>query len=269
MISKKLDGRKEAEKILAVLKKKVAARRRPLTLATIIVGLRPDSQLYIKLKTAAARRVGIRTQAFTLPPTVSQQRLERLIVNLNQDKKIHGILLQLPLPPKLNADKAVAAIAAKKDVDGFHKHSRVLPPTIAAVLHLLNIAKPRPRAACVILAKRGPFSERLAAELRQRKYRVAIVSTGILPKTLRACDVIISARGRGPFLAAKNISKKTIVIDVGIRRVQGKTVGDVARDAWSKARAISPVPGGVGPLTVAYVLKNLYTLAAEPHTPRP
>ncbi|MBI3573001.1 MAG: bifunctional 5,10-methylenetetrahydrofolate dehydrogenase/5,10-methenyltetrahydrofolate cyclohydrolase [Candidatus Kerfeldbacteria bacterium] len=262
-MAKVLDGKKEADKILARLKK-LCAGRRPVTLATIIVGNRPDSRLYIKLKTAAARRVGIRTKAFSLPATATQGQLESLIQKLNRQRAVHGILLQLPLPSHLHADHAVATISPKKDVDGFRLNSLVPSPTIFAVLRLLEIAKPQPNSAITILGRDSVFTEQLAEQLARQKHRVFIVAPRHdWSSHTKQADVIITVLGRGPRLEAKDTKSSAIVIDVGIRRVKGKTVGDVALSVWKKAKAVSPVPGGIGPLTVAGVLWNTYQLVTR------
>lgn len=257
-----LDGRREADRLLKLLGARIRRSKKKLTLATIMVGQRYDSALYVKLKTAAAKKVGIHTQAHVLPTGTSQARLHKLITQLNRSRSVNGILLQMPLPRRLNANKAVAVIAANKDVDGFHAPSQVKPPTIAAVLRLLKIAKIPSRPTAIILGKKSVFNKRLETELFRLGIRGRIMTVGQrIPAVTTSADVVITVLGRGPRLSASHIKPGAVVIDVGIRRQGKRTVGDVDPSVWKKAGAISPVPGGVGPLTVYFVLENLYRLA--------
>jgi len=259
-----LNGRVAAENILNKLRHRIQRQSGTVTLATIQVGRRPDSTLYLKLKSRAANRVGIKSEHFALPATVSQAKLIQLIVKLNQRRNIHGILIQLPLPPHLKTDMVVSAISIKKDVDGFHPRSLVVPPTIAAVLYLVQAAKPRARATAVILGKKSVFTRRLARELsRCGHFAVIVPVTNHIPRITKPADIIVTAIGRGPRLTARFIKPGAIVIDVGIRRHHGDTSGDVDKSVWTKAKAVSPVPGGVGPLTVAYLLVNTFKLAGK------
>lgn len=257
----RLDGRAAADRLLSALKKKVRRSRRPIRLATILVGQRFDSALYVRLKVAAAQRVGITTEQHRLPQTVSQQRLEYLISRLNRQKTVHGILLQLPLPRHLNVDSAIRRIDPKKDVDGFHPDNRfVVPPPVAAVFTLINLGHPPRRSAVVIVGRPSVYTKQLTEACERRGWTAKVVTRAWSRYTKNA-TIIITALGRGPKLTAAHVSRRAIIIDVGIRHEHGKTVGDVASDVWTKARAISPVPGGVGPLTVACVLQNTYQLA--------
>lgn len=268
MSARVLDGKREADKILADLKKQVAARRLPITLATIQVGRRPDSQLYLRLKTAAARRIGIRTVSYLLPAGASAARLQSLIRRLNRQSSVHGILLQLPLPKHLYADQAVALINPKKDVDGFLPDSPVLSPTVAAVMHLLKLAKPKKGAAAVVLGKESVFTAEVAAQLAKKGGKTEILPVKrIIPPATKRADIIVTVLGAGPMLKRKNIPSGAIVIDVGIRRRHGKTIGDVDPSIRTRAKAVSPVPGGVGPLTVAFVLQNTVVLASTKKKP--
>ncbi|MBI2984956.1 MAG: bifunctional 5,10-methylenetetrahydrofolate dehydrogenase/5,10-methenyltetrahydrofolate cyclohydrolase [Candidatus Kerfeldbacteria bacterium] len=262
MSARQLDGRAEAEKILTSLKRKIARRRLRLTLATILVGRRFDSLLYTKLKSQAAARIGIKTERYQLSPSTSQAKLRKLIHRLNRRQTINGILLQLPLPRHLDTDRLVRAIAPKKDADGFRSRSKVIPPTVAAVLHLVKLARPLARAAVAILGRDSVFTRELKQRLASRGFKATLYrATHRIPGATKNASVVITALGRGPRLTANHIKDGAVIIDVGIRRLTGKTLGDVAPSAWTTAAAISPVPGGVGPLTVAYLLYNTYHLA--------
>lgn len=261
----KLDGRRAADRMLVQLKKKVINAKRPITLATILVGSRYDSALYVKLKSRAATRVGIHTEAHHLPSTTTQAALEKLIASLNRRKNIDGILLQLPLPKHLDADAAVAVIDPRKDVDGFRPNNTlVVPPPVGAVLKLIALGKPKPKSFAVIVAQQSVFTERLAQVLDKAGHFTAVVEPHRRMKDIiTKADIVVAALGTGPRITARDIKPGAICVDVGIRQHGKKTVGDFHPSVWSKARAVSPVPGGVGPLTVSCVLENTLQLALK------
>lgn len=263
MMAARLDGRRAAELMLRQLKKRMVRRRRPITLATILVGSRYDSALYVKLKRRAAASTGIQTEAHHLTSSTSQEKLESLIRILNRRKNITGILLQLPLPSGLDADRAVAAILPGKDVDGFHPDNTLItPPPVGAVLKLIALGKPKPHSLAIIVAQQSVFTERLAKALEQSGFFAAVVEPHPkLPVVTAKADILVTALGAGPQLTSDAIKRGAIVVDVGIRKHGQKTIGDVHSSAWNKAKAISPVPGGVGPLTISCVLENTYQLA--------
>lgn len=260
MAARILDGRREAKKILDALSVKVRRLPRQPLLVTLQVGRRPDATLYLRLKSQAAAKIGIAVEHHHLPASTTQNRLEKLITTLSRRRDVTGILLQLPLPQKLNTDRAIACISPSKDVDGFTSHAKVLSPTIAGVLHLVALAQPPKISEVVILGHDSVFTTALANQFRQ--HHVAILSPkDIASPIVKRANIIITASGRGPRLTAKHIRPGAILIDVGIRRHSGKTVGDIETSAQRKSKAYSPVPGGVGPLTVAFVLKNTVSLA--------
>lgn len=265
MIAFTLDGRVAADRILRQLKQKVAAHNQPITLATILVGARYDSALYVKLKRKAAASIGIQTEAHHLPNTTTTAALHKLIRSLNHRPNITGILLQLPLPKHLDADAAVAVIDPRKDVDGFQiDNTQITPPPISAVLKLIALGKPQKKSLAVIVAGQSIFTQRLATAVEQAGYDAAIVEPHPQMHTLTSqADIIVTALGAGPRITASMIKKNAIIVDVGIRQLKKKTVGDVDTSTWKKAKAISPVPGGVGPLTIACVLENTYQLATR------
>lgn len=265
MIAQRLNGTKESERIIQRLVSLTSSLRRPITLATILVGSRYDSALYVKLKRKAAARAGIHTTFFHLPEKVSQKKLEELLHTLNRDTTVYGILLQLPLPKHLDADAAIAVMDPKKDADGFHKaNTFITPPPIAATLHLLKLAHPKPNSFATIVAKPSVFTERLAHELDRLGYPTAITSPHPNMSLLTtASDILITAIGTSVFIHAAEVKKGAIIIDVGIRKHGKKAVGDISPNVWNKAAAISPVPGGVGPMTIAYLLWNTYQLAKK------
>ncbi len=261
----KLDGRRAANRMLVRLKNKVRRSMRPITLATILVGSRYDSALYVRLKRRAAAGVGIRTEAHHLASTATQSTLEKLIKTLNRRPDINGILLQLPLPKRLSADLAVAAIDLHKDVDGFRPdNTLVVPPPVAAVLKLIALGQPRPNSFAVIVAQSSVFTERLAQALDRAGHFAAVIEPHRRLKDITTqADIVVTALGTGSRLTARDIKRGAICVDVGIRAHGKKTVGDISPSVWTKAKAVSPVPGGVGPLTISCVLENTYLLATR------
>lgn len=263
MIAKKLDGRMESRRLLHQLAQRVRKIKKPITLATILVGERYDSSLYVRLKQQAAAEVGIRTKPIQLPESVSAARLLDEIHKLNRNPHIHGILLQLPLPNGIDADGIIQAIDPKKDVDGFHPaNDLIIPPPVAAVEHFLSMARPKRKARVAILGKASVFARQLEQRFTARGWTIDIVQSHWAAITKKA-DVIITVLGRGPRLTAAQVKRGVIVVDVGIRKLNGKTVGDANPSVWNKAQAITPVPGGVGPMTIYYVLANTLTLATK------
>lgn len=258
--AQRLNGKIAADRLLVQLQRQLR-RRKPIRLATIVVGQRYDSSLYVRLKVAAAKRVGIATEQHALPRATSAATLNRLIQRLNRRPSIHGILLQLPLPPGLNPDRAIQAIDPRKDVDGFHPdNAYIIPPPVAAVLKLVDLGHPPRRCRVTILGKVSVYTRQLQSVFERRGWTAEIIAERWSRQTTHS-HVIVTALGRGPKLLGRQIKPGAIVVDVGIRHEHGKTVGDVDPSVWSVARAVSPVPGGVGPLTVAYLLINCVKLA--------
>ena len=266
-----LNGKLEAEKIVKLLNGQIAKMKVKPGLAVILVGGNKASETYVKIKEKRADELGIYFEKYILSASVSEKKILDLIQKLNKSKKIHGIFVQLPLPKKFDTQKIIQSIKPKKDVDGFllqkqknkktKKHIRIVPPTIAAVLHLIKISnKKLTEEKAIILANSLEFAEPLKKELEKKKIKVSIK---IKPKFIRLLDyqIIIIALGKKHFLKPNMIKKDAIIIDVGITRQGGKIFGDVDPLCFKKSKYISPVPGGVGPLTVAFLLKNLVKLA--------
>lgn len=261
MSAKILNGRSESQRLLQRLKAKVKKHRRPITLATILVGQRYDSALYVKLKRKAATEVGMKTRPIQLSEKISQRKLIAVINGLNSNPRVQGILLQLPLPKHLQTNQIILAINPAKDVDGFHPSTtEVVPPPVAAVEHFLDMAKPKVKSRVVILGRKSVFTQQLQNRFAGRGWKTLIMKQRWAAHT-RQADILVSVLGRGPRLTSAQVKRGVIVVDVGIRKLRGKTVGDVDASVWTKAKAITPVPGGVGPMTVYYVLHNTYELA--------
>ncbi len=269
-----LDGKLVAQKVLAEVKAGVTALRgrsgATPTLAVVLVGAFPPSKIYIANKKKMAEEVGIASRDFLYPEGLSQADLLALLRRLNADAAIHGILLQLPLPGGCNEDEAIAAIAPEKDVDGFHPtnlghllagNPSVLPCTPAGVMEILDHYGVELKGAEAVMVGRSRIvGKPLAQLLLARHATVTMCHTrtrDLAAHTLRA-EVLCVAAGRPQVIRGDMVREGAVVVDVGINRLEsGKLVGDVEFESASKrARAITPVPGGVGPMTVAMLMKN-------------
>jgi len=249
-------------------------------LAAVLVGENPASQLYVKMKAKASEEMGMAHWTIELPGDVPEARLLQEIGRLNSDPKVHGILVQQPLPDQISVDKAVSAVSPLKDVDCFHPvnvglvligRPRFAPATPSGVVELLMRSGYDPSGKDVVIVGRSNIvGKPLAALLMQKGPKanatVTVVHSGTreLASHTRRAEILIAAMGSPRFIKRDMINKGAIVIDVGINRVRDesaksgyRTVGDVDFDAVRpKAEAISPVPGGVGPMTIAMLLSN-------------
>lgn len=255
-----LDGKKAAETVLRGLKKRVGKKK--IQLAIVQVGHRPDSDIYIRQKMRAAEHIGVRATLLALPSSVSQVTLIRRIEKLNHDRRVQGVLLQLPLPSHLDTHQIIETIDPAKDVDGFHSASRMTSPLILSLLKLVALAHPAKKITAVILGSSSVFSRSLSEHLGKQGYSVAQYSAErTIPSITKTADLVVTVRGRGPRLFARHLKKGVVVLDAGIRKFENHMTGDADSSCQKVAGAISPVPGGVGPLTVAYALSNLVLLA--------
>ena len=276
MTAKIIDGKRVAEEVRA----EVAARASALALrgvvpglAVVLVGDDPASAVYVRNKTRAARETGVRAFDHLLPATTTQAELMALVARLNADDAIDGILVQLPLPAGLDPKPILEAILPAKDVDGFHPQNvgrlwagmpEMVPCTPLGVMRLLAVVGRSLRGAnAVVIGRSNLVGKPMAALLLAADCTVTICHsrTVDLPACVAAADVVVAAIGRPQAIAGAWIKPGATVIDVGMNRVEGKLVGDVEFAAASeRAGAITPVPGGVGPMTIAMLLSN--TLAS-------
>jgi methylenetetrahydrofolate dehydrogenase (NADP+) / methenyltetrahydrofolate cyclohydrolase len=247
-------------------------------LAVVLVGEDPASQVYVRRKGQQTTEVGMRSIEHKLPAAASELQLLQLIGDLNRDDDVHGILVQLPLPKHIDASKVIEAIDPAKDVDGFHPinvgrlaigATAFVPCTPAGSLILLQTVLPDLKGLdAVIIGRSNIVGKPMAQLLLKENVTVTIAHSGTrdLPSIVRRADIVIAAVGRPLFVRGDWIKPGATVIDVGINRVAGdagktRLVGDVDFDEAVKvAGAITPVPGGVGPMTIACLLLN--TLAA-------
>ena len=239
-------------------------------LAVVLVGEDPASQVYVRNKTKAAHEAGIHVVDHKLPATTTEDELRILVDALNRDPAVHGILVQLPLPREINAEKILHQISADKDVDGFHPENvgrlwigapRFVPCTPAGVMRILAESGAAIEGQnAVIIGRSNIVGKPMAALLLGKSATVTIChsKTRDLPSVVRAADIVIAAIGRAEFVRGDWIRQGATVIDVGINRLPtGKLCGDVEfATASERAFAITPVPGGVGPMTIAMLLDN-------------
>ncbi|MDB4994115.1 MAG: folD [Myxococcaceae bacterium] len=283
-----LDGKKLAETVRAEVKLGVEAfvreHGRPPGLEVILVGEDPASQVYTRNKEKAAKEVGIRGRLHTLAATTSEAELLALITSLNADDATDGILVQLPLPKHLGSageQRILDAVSAAKDVDGFHPvnvgllasgRPGLVPCTPLGCMRLLQLAAPDLKGARAVVVGRSNIVGKPVAQLLLAEHATVTIAhsrTKDLEAVCREADILVAAVGKAEMLHGHHLRPGVIVIDVGINRIDagtgdGKTrlVGDVRfSEAVHIAKAITPVPGGVGPMTIAYLLQNTLTAA--------
>jgi methylenetetrahydrofolate dehydrogenase (NADP+)/methenyltetrahydrofolate cyclohydrolase len=244
-------------------------------LAVIIVGEDPASQIYVRNKHKSCAEMGFKSFQYALPETTSQTELLELIDKLNNDKDVHGILVQMPLPKGINENAVINAINPEKDVDAFHPENvghimigdySFLPGTPAGVMELLaseNIDITGKK--CVVIGRSNIVGKPMAMLLLHKHGTVTIChsKTKDLPSITREADILVAAIGKLGFVTADMVKEGAVVIDVGINRTpEGKVRGDVDYEAVAeKAGYITPVPGGVGPMTIAMLMQNTLTAA--------
>ncbi|OCR23850.1 methenyltetrahydrofolate cyclohydrolase [Pseudomonas syringae] len=281
--SKLIDGKAAAARVLTQVKQDVAALKRDgiePALAVILLGEDPASQVYVRNKILRAEEAGIRSLEYRLSADTSQAQLLNVIAELNADPGVNGILLQLPLPAHIEEARALQAIDPRKDVDGFHSENvgglsqgrEVLTPcTPSGCMYLL-------REACgdlsgkhaVVIGRSNIVGKPMAALLLQAHCSVTVVhSRSTDAKALcQLADIVIAAVGKPRLIDASWLKPGAVVIDVGINRIddhgRSRLVGDVDFDSvLPQVSAITPVPGGVGPMTIAFLMKNTVTAALQ------
>jgi len=263
-----IDGTGLAKALKKQLAQKIKTSNHRPGLAAVLVGNDPASDLYVRLKENAALEVGIDFHKYLCNEDcyqdISQAELLKLIDFFNDDKTINGILIQLPLPEKYQTQKIINRVSPAKDVDGFHPKNttNLIPPTIAAVITLLKAThQDLSDLSALVIGASDIFTRKLKKYITQELPIKKIDLKKSIPKNSNTYDIIIIAIGQAKALKKSMVKDNAIVIDVGINKTkQGKTVGDVDPSVKTKAGFISPVPGGVGPLTVAHVLENTFKL---------
>ena len=271
-----LDGKLVAELIETQVKEEVESltekSRIVPGLATILVGENPASKIYVNIKQKSCERVGINSTTINLPETISERDLLSKIQELNKKRSIHGILVQLPLPPQINLQNIFSAIEPRKDVDCFHPinfgklligNEELVPCTPKGIIYLLEYYQiPMSEQDVVIVNHSTLLGKPLALMFLNRDATVLIahVKTRDLKHITEQADILVVGAGVPKLITEEMVKDNVVVIDVGINRIEGKIVGDVDFDnVINKAQAITPVPGGVGPMTVASLLQNTVT----------
>lgn len=277
-----LDGRKLAKKIKTEIKQKVQSWKQPPGLAVVLVGDNPASKIYVNHKEKACREVGFYSQKVVLPADTTQEELKEKLTELNNDARIHGILVQLPLPDHLDEQLVMEQIDPEKDVDVFHPYNvgqlyllkklpslenLLAPCTPKGIMSLLAEAKiSLTGKRAVILGRSNLVGKPLTQLLTASDATVTLChsKTPDLETITSQADILVAAIGRANFVTAEMIKPGAVVIDVGINRTEGGLTGDVDFAAVeAKASYITPVPGGVGPMTIATLLQNTLLLATQ------
>jgi methylenetetrahydrofolate dehydrogenase (NADP+)/methenyltetrahydrofolate cyclohydrolase len=269
-----LDGKKIQEKRLELLREDIDESGLYPRLATIIAGNDPASELYVRMKHAACEKVHIGSVGISLPGTATTEEVVREIGALNADPDISGILVQLPLPPQVNTPRVIEAVFPGKDVDGFHPENlgRLLsgrpvfsPCTPLGILNLLDEYRIDPAGMHAVVIGRSIEVGRPASALllaRDATVTICHSKTRNLEELSSRADLLVVAVGKPRFVGPSMVKEGAVVIDVGTNRVDGVLVGDVDFDRVSPlASAITPVPGGVGPMTIATLMENTFLAA--------
>lgn len=268
-----IDGTRIGNELREKLKSRIEALKEKGKipgLAVILVGENPASQVYVRMKEKACENLGIHSEKFALPADTSQEEVLALINRLNHDDKIHGILVQLPLPAHFNEELIIESIVPTKDVDGFHPINignlmlgkPLFPPcTPAGVIELLRASQIDMKGKnAVVVGRSNIVGKPVAALLLHEHATVTIChsKTKSLKDETRRADILIAAIGKPKMITADMVKEDAVVIDVGVNRLEdGKLVGDVDFEGMKdKVAAITPVPGGVGPMTITMLMAN-------------
>jgi methylenetetrahydrofolate dehydrogenase (NADP+) / methenyltetrahydrofolate cyclohydrolase len=269
-----IDGKAVAREVQKQIKEDVEGleRRWGLVpgLAVVLVGDDPASHIYVRNKEKACKEVGIKSFEHLLPATISEKDLLALVQQLNKDKNVHGILVQLPLPPHIHAEKIIEAIAPHKDIDGFHPVNQgrlalgadgFRPCTPMGIMKLLEAAECDPKGKnAVVVGRSNIVGKPVALMLLEKHATVTICHsrTASLRDEVARADILIVAIGKAGLVRGEWVKPGAVVIDVGVNRLpSGKLAGDVEFEtAKDRAAAITPVPGGVGPMTICMLLFN-------------
>jgi methylenetetrahydrofolate dehydrogenase (NADP+)/methenyltetrahydrofolate cyclohydrolase len=276
-----IDGKAVAKEVQQQIRQEVEGLERRWGivpgLAVVLVGDDPASHIYIRNKERACKEVGIRSFEHLLPATIPEKELLVLVHQLNKDKNVHGILLQLPLPAHIHAEKVLEAIAPQKDVDGFHpvNQGRLVlgadgfkPCTPMGIMRLLASVGCDPKGKNAVVVGRSNIVGKPVALLLLEKHATVTIChsrTANLREEVGRADILVVAIGKAGLVRGDWVKRGAVVIDVGVNRLpNGKLVGDVEFDtAKERASAITPVPGGVGPMTICMLLFNTLKAAKD------
>lgn len=276
-----IDGKVVAKEVQKQIKEEVEGleRRWGLVpgLAVVLVGDDPASHIYVRNKEKACKEVGIKSSEHLLPATISEKELLALVQQLNKDKNVHGILVQLPLPPHIRAEKVLETVSPYKDIDGFHpiNQGRLMlggdgfrPCTPMGIMRLLAAVGCDPKGKnAVVVGRSNIVGKPVALMLLEKHATVTICHsrTASLRDEVGRADILVVAIGKAGLVRGEWVKPGAVVIDVGVNRLpSGKLSGDVEFDtAKNRASAITPVPGGVGPMTICMLLYNTLKAAKD------
>lgn len=269
MTAKIIDGKKIAEKLLNDLKKKIIKLEEKPGLAVVLVGNNPASQVYVSMKEKKCNEIGFYFKKIVLPEDTSEEKLLGIIDELNQDSKIHGMLVQLPLPEHIDEHLIIDAILPHKDADGFHPINMgnlligkniIVPATPKGIIKLIESTGVRLEGKhAVVVGRSNIVGKPVSILLQQKNCTVTMChsKTKPLQKYTKKADILVVAIGKARSIKKDMVKKGAVVIDVGTSKVYDKLVGDVDFDEVKKVvEYITPVPGGVGPMTIACLLDN-------------
>lgn len=269
MTAKIIDGTKIAEELRAGIKKKVANLKVKPGLAVVLVGKNPASEVYVNMKEKKCNEVGFYSKKILLPEDIDEIKLMELIDELNQDKKINGMLVQLPLPKHINEQLIIDAIAPHKDADGFNPinmgnmltgNNLIIPATPKGVMKLIESTGINLEGKhAVVVGRSNIVGKPISILLQQKNCTVTMCHSRTKPleKYTKQADILVAAVGKPKMITKDMVKEGAVVIDVGTSRVDGKLCGDVDFEEVKKvASYITPVPGGVGPMTIACLLEN-------------
>jgi len=263
-----MDGKALAERVRGEVGHEVAELGRPVGLATVLVGEDPASHVYVRRKREACAEAGIESIHHELPADASQEQLLALVAELNRDERVTGILVQLPLPEQIDEARVIQTIAPIKDVDGFHPVTAgfllqgsptFLPATPAGIMELLAAYDVRLEGASAVVVGRSNIVGKPVSLLLLGRHATVTMChsrTRDLAAVTREADVLVAAVGKAGAVTAAMVKPGATVVDVGINRVDGHLVVDVSADVAEVAGLLTPVPGGVGPMTIASLLRN-------------
>lgn len=277
MSALKMDGKAIAERIRKEISGKVAKLSTPIGLGTILVGSDPGSVAYVDGKHKDCAQVGIKSIKVNLPDSVSTADVVAAVNKLNQDPNCTGFIVQLPLPSGINVQEVLSAIDPKKDADGLTptnlgnlvlSFNEIIPCTPKAIVALLSEYKIKLSGAKVLIIGRGltvgrPLSILLSQKAINATITLAHSATSNLSALIKESDVVIAAIGSAHFIKPEMVKPGAVIVDVGITRVDNKLVGDVDPTVAQIASVMAPMPGGVGPLTRAMLLQNVFELATN------
>ncbi|MBI5230221.1 MAG: bifunctional methylenetetrahydrofolate dehydrogenase/methenyltetrahydrofolate cyclohydrolase [Candidatus Magasanikbacteria bacterium] len=276
-----IDGRQIANALRAELKEKIKQLPSSPGLGVILVGNDPASHLYVTLKEAASKEIGVRFVKKIFPETISQAELLRTIREMNADNSIHAILIQLPLPHGFDEDEAIAIIDPVKDVDGFHPqnisallngHHDFIKPVLAQSIWALvneglvlqNRMSVHETLHALLIGNNTVFTIPVATYLKSKGIKTdAVLASALSKPLLKQYDIIIVACGRPGIIGSADVARDAVIIDIGTNKLSdGRVVGDTDFASFANTEcAITPVPGGIGPVTVAMLMKNTVELA--------